>query len=233
MATSTVSNESTGFDYTALNGKSGKATTESDEAQARFLKLLTTQLQNQDPLNPMDNAQMTTQMAQLNMVDGINKMGDTMKNLLGALTGSQTMQAASMVNHGVLVPGTALTVTGKTETASGTAVGGFKLATGADNVRVTIKDDNGLVVRTMDVGAGKVGINSFSWDGKSDAGVAVANGNYTMELEAFQGGSKIDGKAISALTLGIVTSVTNGSDGMMVNVNQRGSFKLSEIEQIF
>lgn len=233
MAISTVDNGSTGFDYTSLNGTSGKTTTATDESQTRFLKLLTTQLQNQDPLNPMDNAQMTSQLAQLNMVDGINKVNTTMQSVLGAMTGAQTMQAASMVNHGVLVPGAALTVSGKTDTASGTAVGGFKLTSAADNVRVTIKDGNGLVVRTMSVGAGKVGINSFSWDGKSDAGVAVENGNYTMELEPFQGGGKMDSTSISSLTLGVVSSVTNGSDGMTVNVNQRGAFKLSEIEQIF
>lgn len=221
--TSAASNS--GFDFTVLNGSaSTKDADSTTEARSNFLKLLTTQLQNQDPLNPMDNAQMTSQIAQLNMVDGINKMNNTMQTLLASMSGSQTVQAASMVNHGVLVPGASLTL------ANGAAVGGYALDTAADNVKATIKDANGLVVRTLNLGAGKVGINSFSWDGKADSGAAAAAGEYTVSVEAAQGGKDV--KA-TAMTLGIVSSVTNASDGLIVNVNGRGSFKLAEIKQIF
>ncbi|RTL57788.1 MAG: flagellar hook assembly protein FlgD [Rhodocyclaceae bacterium] len=224
MATTSV-DTSSAFDFTSLNGTSTSTSTSSTaDAQSRFLKLLTTQLQNQDPLNPMDNAQMTSQIAQLNMVDGINKMNTTMQTLLASMNGSQTMQAASMVNHGVLVPGSTMAL------ASGAAVGGYTLNSAADNVKLTIKDANGLAIRTMSLGAGKAGINSFSWDGKADSGATAADGNYTFSIEATQGGSNV---TANALTLGIVSSVTNGSDGLTVNVNGRGSFKLSEIQQIF
>ncbi|GAB2182541.1 flagellar hook assembly protein FlgD [Denitratisoma sp. agr-D3] len=231
MATSTVSNSNnnSAFDYTSLNGTS-KTTTSTEESQTRFLKLLTTQLQNQDPLNPMDNAQMTSQMAQLNMVDGINKMNTSMQSLLTSMTSAQTMQATSMVNHGVLVPGSGLTVTGKTDTAAGTAVGGYKLASGADTVKITIKDSEGNVVKTNTITSVKEGVNAFTWDGLNEAGEMVANGNYTFSVEAAQGGNKVDA---TALTLGVISSVTNGTDGLTVNVSGRGSYKLSEIEQVF
>lgn len=233
MTTTTSNTSSTSgssFDYTALNGTSSTTTSKTADAQTRFLKLLTTQLQNQDPLNPVDNAQMTTQIAQLNMVDGINTLNTSMQGVLSAMNGSQAMQAASIVGHGVLVPGSALTLTEATSTTSAVAVGGYKLESAADKVNVTIKDSNGTVVRSVSLGEADAGVNAFSWDGKNDEGVAQAAGNYTVSFEATQGGNAVK---VSALTLGTVSSVTNGTDGLTINVGGRGSYKLSEVEQIF
>ncbi|HEY6896978.1 MAG TPA: flagellar hook assembly protein FlgD [Rhodocyclaceae bacterium] len=224
MATTSATTSGSSFDYTALNGTSKTDTSKMTEAQGRFLKLLTTQLQNQDPLNPMDNAQMTSQMAQINMVDGIDKMNTTMQTLLSSMTGAQTMQAASLVNHGVLIPGSGLGLSG------GKSVGGFDLAGAADKVTVTIKDANGLAVRTMNMGSAKAGLNTFTWDGSTDAGTQAVDGNYTISVAAVQGGDKVDA---TALTLGMVSSVSTGSDGLTLNVSGQGSFKLSDVKQIF
>ena len=71
----------------------------------RFLTLLVTQLQNQDPLNPLDNAQVTSQLAQLSTVNGINKLNDTMSGLVASFGASQYLQASNLVGHDVMVPG--------------------------------------------------------------------------------------------------------------------------------
>ena len=137
------------------------ATQAAKEAADRFLTLLVAQLQNQDPLNPMDNAQVTTQLAQISTVSGINQLNDTVAALGASMAVSQALQAASLVGHDVVVGGNDLTL------ANGTASGGMDLSGNADQVSVTVTDAAGNVVRTMDVGAQKSGTQFFSWDGIS------------------------------------------------------------------
>src|SRR3546814_2899717 len=76
------------------------------DTQNQFLSLLVTQLQNQDPLNPMDNAEVTSQIAQLSTVNGITQLNNTLLALTGQMDVSQSMQAANLIGKGVLVPGT-------------------------------------------------------------------------------------------------------------------------------
>ncbi len=89
--------------------------------QNRFLKLLTTQLKNQDPLNPMDNAQMTSQLAQMSTVSGIEKLNTTLGKMLDIYDSGQSMQAAGLIGKHVLVPGNTLPLAG------GQALGGAML----------------------------------------------------------------------------------------------------------
>src|SRR3954469_4587875 len=93
----------------------------------RFLKLLVAQMQNQDPLNPMDNAQVTSQMAQINTVTGIEKLNTTMQGLSGQFVQMQALQGASLVGRDVIVPGN------KIDMQDGVGQGGFELTSAADN----------------------------------------------------------------------------------------------------
>ena len=98
---------------TAINGSSSSTkSSAAADGQDRFLKLLTTQLRNQDPLNPMDNAQMTSQLAQISTVDGIAKLNATLEKLVGSQQGSDALQAAALVGRDVLVNGNNLQVAG-------------------------------------------------------------------------------------------------------------------------
>src|SRR3989442_14252778 len=114
----------------------------------RFLKLLVTQMQNQDPLNPMDNAQITSQMAQINTVNGIEKLNTTVASLSGQFLQMQTLQGASLVGRGVLVEGKEVVMND-----SGKGVGGFELDGAADSVKVEVLTAPGHRVDTMDMGA--------------------------------------------------------------------------------
>ena len=223
----TASNGSTQALYASLNGTSGSTTGTSSntisDTQNKFLTLLTAQLKNQDPLNPMDNAQMTSQMAQISTVDGIERLNSTLKTLLSNSTDSQTMQAAALVGHGVMVPGSAFGL------ANGQAYAGIDLAGAADNVTVTITDANGLAVRTMKLGAQKAGVMAFSWDGKSDNGTPAANGNYKFSIAAVQGTNTVNA---TALTIGTVSSITRGSQGVSLNVGSLGTFGLSDVREV-
>lgn len=224
MATSSVTDSSNTDIYAALNSKKSTASTSTvSDAQNRFLKLLTTQLKNQDPLNPLDNAQMTSQMAQISTVDGIERLNATLQKLINNSADSQAMQAAALVGHGVLVPGSGV------DLAQGSAYAGVELASAADRVTVTIKDANGLVVRTLELGDLSAGSHAFHWDGTANSGAAAADGAYTFSVAAVQGTNKVD---TTALSVGLVSSVERTATGLTLNVGQTGSFAMSDVRQI-
>jgi len=137
----------------AVPGTTADATATSD----RFLKLLVAQMQNQDPLSPMDNAQVTSQMAQINTVSGIEKLNRTVEGLSSQFAQLQAVQGASLVGHDVVVPGNTLQI------ADGIGQGGFELAGPADHVKVEVLSPSGQVVDTMNLGAETSGIHSFEW----------------------------------------------------------------------
>lgn len=223
MAANAVGQTNTEQIYSSLNTTRDTKTSVINEAENRFLTLLTTQLKNQDPLNPLDNAQLTSQLAQISTVNGIEKLNATLQTLLSGMQDSQAMDAASLVNHGVLVPGTTMTLGEKG------AVGGFELATAADEVNVNIKDANGLVIRTLSLGAQAAGIHPFVWDGKADSGAQAATGNYSYSISAKNGTTT---STPSALAYGLVQSVTRGSGGLTLDVGTLGAFSMADVKQI-
>ncbi len=159
MSTTSVSGSSDAASlYQQLNGSS---TTQSatSEAADRFLKLLVTQMKNQDPLSPMDNAQVTSQMAQINTVSGIEKVNESIQSMTSQFLQMQALQSASLVGKGVLVSGNALAV----EEATGTGQAAFDLTGAADSVKVEVLNGAGRVVDTLDLGAETSGRHAFEW----------------------------------------------------------------------
>lgn len=191
--------------------------------QDRFLKLLVTQMKNQDPLNPMDNAQVTTQMAQLSTVSGIDKLNSTLQALSDSMSANQSISATSMVGHGVLVPGSTMNL------LNGQAIGGLDLAQPADSVIVKIQDAAGSLVHTMRLGAQKAGVLPLAWDGMTDAGKPAANGSYRFTAEAVLADNTT---AAPTLAFGMVNAVTPGPKGATLDVGQLGTFALSTIKQV-
>lgn len=123
----------------------------------RFLKLLVAQLQNQDPLNPMDNAQVTSQMAQIQTVSGIDKLNTTVQGLNTQFAQLQALTGAALVGRDVLIEGSRLVA------ENGAGHGGFELASQADRVRIEVLDGAGRVIDTDDLGAMASGRHSFDW----------------------------------------------------------------------
>ena len=195
----------------------------SSEGQDRFLKLLVTQLKNQDPLNPMDNAQITSQMAQISTVSGIDKLNATLQSMAASFNSAQSLQATSMIGHNVLAPGSVILLQG------GLAVGGVELEAAADAVTVSIRDASGQLLHKVNLGAQDAGLLSFQWDGATDSGANAAAGKYSFVVEATSGGKTIDA---TALAVGQVASVTTGKNGVMLNVNEMGAIALSDVRQV-
>jgi flagellar basal-body rod modification protein FlgD len=216
--------------YASLNAaaSAGSSTGSSaaSDIQNRFLKLLVTQMKNQDPLNPMDNAQVTSQMAQLSTVTGIDNLNTTLNALSSSLTSnsSQSMQAAGMIGHGVLVPGKGI------DLASGTGLGAFQLPQAVDHAKVSIYSSTGALVRSIDLGAQPAGIAKWQWDGKDNNGVAMADGSYTFAVDATQSGNNV---AATNLQFGVVSSVTQDANGVSLSVGQLAGIAMSQVAQIF
>lgn len=208
----------------AANGAAAKTKSTTADAQDRFLKLLTTQLKNQDPLNPMDNAQMTSQLAQISTVDGIEKLNATLQKLLSSSVDGEAMQAAALVGHQVMVAGSGLQL-GDTG-----AMGGLVLASGADQVVVTIKDQNGLAMRTLNLGNLDAGTHNFAWDGKTDAGVQAVNGSYGVSVAAHRGTEKVTAET---LELASVSNINRSTQGVTLDLGRLGLVRFSDVKQIF
>ncbi|MFZ6872979.1 flagellar hook assembly protein FlgD [Undibacterium sp. Di27W] len=224
MATSSVQSNTVDPALLATMNASKTATSSTADAQNRFMTLLVTQLKNQDPLNPMDNAQVTSQMAQLSTVSGIDKLNATVTALNASFQTGQNLQAASMIGHGVIAPGSTMTMT------DGKGIYGVELPQAASNVDVVIRDSNNLVVRKFSAGTLPQGVNTLTWDGKTDAGAAAANGVYKVEMTATSGDKKLDA---TSLAFGVVSSITSGSQGLKLSLANVGDVSMSDVRQIY
>ena len=214
-----------------MSTMNAKPATSTDSVQAdtdKFMTLLVTQLKNQDPLNPLDNAQVTSQLAQLQTVTGVNKLNETLETLKSSYQSSEAMQATSLIGHGVLVEGNTLTLTG------GKSVFGVDLATDADNVQVVVTDPRtGKDVATIELGSAEAGAMPLAWDGSSDAvdAATLADGKYSFRVVATRGGQPLTD--VKALTIDTVASVsTNSKDGVKLNLAGSGAISLADIHQV-
>ncbi len=190
------------IDMTSLNRSSSTTTSSTQDAQDRFLKLLVTQMKNQDPLNPMDNAQVTTQIAQLNTVSGIDQLNTTLTNMAASFSAAQSIQATSLIGHGVLVPGSSLSLQG------GAAIFGADLPQSVDHLKVSIQDSAGNVLHSMDVGPHAAG---------------------NVVLSASAAGSAV---TAAPLIFGQVGGVSSTASGVMLNLGGSQTAALSDVKQI-
>ncbi|HEY4082049.1 MAG TPA: flagellar hook capping FlgD N-terminal domain-containing protein [Burkholderiaceae bacterium] len=177
------------FDYTTLNSTSttvlppaaASAASSAQTTQDTFLKMLVAQMQNQDPLNPMDNSQVTSQMAQIQTVSGLSTLNDSMGGLSSQFTQMQALQSVSLVGHDVLVPGNRVSMsdTGGTGT--------YDLTTAADNVKLEVMTSAGTVIDTQQLGAQSAGRNSFDWANTTYG----ADANLTYRITATSGAAAV------------------------------------------
>jgi flagellar basal-body rod modification protein FlgD len=199
------------------------AATSSADIQDRFLTLLVTQLRNQDPLSPMDNAQITTQLSQISTVSGIDKLNATMSSLAAALATSQSMASTSMIGRQVVAPGSTLTLADKHAGAA------LELAEAADQVTVTIMGPAGDVVRRLELGPSAAGMKAFTWEGNAQNGSAAKDGNYTFKVDAVRAG-----KAVGATThiVGTVTGIGVSGQDPSVIVNGSTEVRFADVKRV-
>jgi len=211
----------------SLTGSTVTSTpTGSTMTQADFLKLMTTQLQSQDPTQPMDNSQFASELAQFSQLstqqDIDTNLQSLSSNVSSGIQTSQVLSSANLVGRQVLVPSDALAY-------SGSAVSGGVNVPTAGDVVVSIKDSSGNTIKTLDLGTQQAGLSAFSWDGTNNNGQTVASGTYS--ISANNGGNSA---ALSTYAAGSVTGVGYGgsSTGTYLQVAGVGGVPLSQVAQI-
>jgi len=158
---------------TASTGSStsanGLENTSPADQQDRFLKLLVAQMTHQDPMNPVDNAQMTSQIAQINTVTGIQQLNSTLQTMASQFSSMQLMQGGSLIGHEVLTSGNTL---GTSTDSAGkvTAKGTYDLPSNAADVQVQISTASGQLLATVPMGTQSAGRHDVSWDASSYKG---------------------------------------------------------------
>ena len=173
--------------------------------QDSFLKLLTEQMKNQDPFDPVKNEDMVAQMATFSNVAGISEMNKTLKSVDTQLGAANPAQAISYVGKTVLIEGdTAFPNT------DGSLNAVLPLEEGADDVQVQISDSAGNLLRTINYGTQPAGEVAIDWDGKTDDGGNAPAGPYKITASLLQNGTRV---ASPINVWAPVTSVSLGSDG--------------------
>jgi flagellar basal-body rod modification protein FlgD len=177
-----------GINRTNAPATAQTATAANSLTSTDFITLLTAQLQNQDPTSPVDATQQITQLAQFSQVSGINDINTTLKAIQDQLSSKTTSasEAISYAGHNVLVPGDTAYAR-----SSGGIAGGIELGADASDVRVTIEDQNGSILKTLSLGAQSQGTVNFDWNGVTDAGTDAGNGPFKVVATANTNGATV------------------------------------------
>lgn len=192
-----------------------------------FLKLLVTQLNNQDPLSPQENGEFIAQLAQFSTVEGIGNLNTSMDSMVSGFQSSQALQASSLVGRSVIVP----TTNAMVDTAEGLK-GQLALTQSSPNVFVNVYGASGSLVSTIPLGMQEGGMLDFQWDGTDGAGNTLPPGKYRFEaLASIEG----ENRQVATLLPANVDSVSLGmgsGGGMVLNLAGIGSINLSDVLSI-
>jgi len=193
--------------------------------QQAFLKLFTTQLKNQNPLDPMKNENFVAQLAQFSQLEATTNMAGTLKSYVDSTAGERMLASASLIGRKVSVEGAGAVLSGGQPVSAS-----VKLDSGADGMKVQVLDSKGNLVRTAAYGPQKAGTVSMVWDGRDDAGNLLPDGNYQFRANAV-----VDGKNASPAVsvMATVQSIQAAGDGSLQLVVQGGqSVPLTKVTTI-
>jgi flagellar basal-body rod modification protein FlgD len=229
MSTVNTNNTTNTTNNTGSSSSSSSSSAASSSiSQADFLKLLTAQLQAQDPTNPMDNSQFVAQLAQFSQLQATQDLDTNLQTLSSnfntATQTSQVINSSSLLDRSVLVPATSITLD-----SSGSAGGALNFTT-PGTATVTINDAAGNAIRHITVTDATTGLGQFTWDGKDDNGNTVSPGSYSISAATGSDGSG----AMDTYVSGKVSGVGYGGDsvGTYLQVTGVGGVPLSQVAQI-
>ena len=217
------------IDKPATNTAAGTESSEADKnalGQQQFLDLMVTQLQNQDPFEPMESGDFLGQIAQFSTVSGIGDLKTSFETLAGSLQSNQALQASTMVGREVLVPVETFTHRPEQPVSLST-----ELPAAATAVRMLVSDAIGQVVSQVELGPQPEGRVQHQWTGLGDQGQTLPAGNYSVRFEAAIGGQQ---EALTAAMRSRVDSVSLSRDGLppTLNLNGIGTATMNDVIEI-
>ncbi|QSP94110.1 flagellar hook assembly protein FlgD [Marinobacter salinisoli] len=197
----------------------------SELGRNEFMELMLAQLKNQNPLEPQDNGEFISQLAQFSSLEEMQKLSGRVDDVVGQFRSTQALQASAMVGKSVLAP-SGVGVLG----AEGEVSGTIQVPASTGGLRLSVQSQSGELVRQMDLGSAPAGVTSFSWDGQDGNGNPLPPGPYRIVAEAsYPEGTLQLGTMVSAN----VDSVSLGRNGSVtLNLAGMGSIALSEVQQI-
>jgi flagellar basal-body rod modification protein FlgD len=193
---------------------------------ADFLTLITTQLKDQNPLQPTDPTQFLSQLEQMSQVSSMQSMQTSLSGLQTSLQSTQMANGASMLGQTVLAPSTTATL----DSSGGTVTGAVSAASGAKSVTVRVTNSSGALVNTFQVAPATSGLTNFTWNGTTSSGAAAPAGQYTIAATSSDG---LTSTKLTPLIAAKVTSVTVDSSTQALDVTtENGTVPLSSIVSI-
>lgn len=189
-----------------------------------FLLLLVTQLQNQDPLDPMDNTEFVAQLAQFSTLEGITNLGTSMEDVADNISTMQSFSTSGLVGRSVKIEGDSFEYNGED------VLLGYTLASDAQSVMISIYDSAGALVRGIDAGSASYGDYEGGWDGTDDYGDALDEGTYSYYVNA----KDADGNSVDVTTYvtGTVGSVSLSNGAASINVGEE-TVAQEDIKEIY
>lgn len=196
--------------------------------QSEFLSLMTTQLQNQNPLQPLSSTQFLSQLAQFGTVSGIDNLQTSVNQLSSSITANQAVQAAGLVGHSALVAQNVGTLG-----AGGDLKGAAQVPVGATGGTVKIYDTSGQLVRTLPLDTTSGGLASFNWNGLENNGSQAPAGQYQITATANSGGKSTALQTyVAAPIAGVILGSPGSSGGLNLDLTGVGQVPLSQVQQI-
>jgi len=214
------------IDSLGLSKKQSPSDSGNSLGQSDFLKLMTTQLNNQDPMKPMDSGEFFNQITQFSSVSGIQDLQNTFSKVADAMLSGQALQASSLVGRNVMLESSSAYLENNSPVS-----GAVDISSPVDNLRVSIYSQSGELVKTIDLGQQQKGLAEFSWDGLDDKGNAVPPGKYDIKAEVRYGrdiysqGTLIK-ERVESVALG------NGLQDIKLNTTNSGDVSFSQVKKI-
>ncbi len=228
MSTSSVTTQTLSSNPLISSGSSSSSSSDSGLSTLNynfneFLTLFTTQLQNQDPTNPMDTTAMTNQLAMFSEVEQTASLGSKLDKLIALQPGSSLTSAVGYMGHTVTANGNQVSL------SKGTATIGYNMPSGAESVNIQISNSAGNLVASLS-GVATAGNQSVTWNGKDSSGGTVSDGVYTVAVTANTGTSaKV---TPTPQTTGKVVGVENSSGNTLLDLGNGITVKTSDVLSI-
>ncbi len=211
----------------AIAATSNSLGTTAQATQDNFMKMLMAQIKNQDPLSPQDPAQMTSQLTQLNMASGIERLNSSISSMLTQATSQSFLNNASLIGDTVLAPGNSVALD-----ATSSPTFGIQLGAASTQTTVSIVDSNGRTVDELSLGALSQGLHTFNWDGKGYAGNRLASGVYKLLMKASDGaGAAVTSTALTAGVVGGISRPSAGNVPQLLTTDGR-TINLADVAQL-
>jgi len=213
--------------YEEYTAKNKVKPTNNTMDQGAFLTLFTTQLRNQNPLDPVKNEAFVAQLAQFSQLEATTAMKTSMETMVKSLDGDKMLAGAALIGRRVAVPNGPLTLLGGQPVEAN-----VDLPTGADGVQMLVFNDKGQQVRKQIFGAQPIGTMRLSWDGLSDAGAPMPDGNYTSQVLASSMGKALQPKVNSLATVRSVSNAGTADNVWILEVDGGKSVNMADVKRI-